>query len=197
MSNLSRAFDSVSGRYTILPTARIVSRLRELDWVPGAVEEERIRSEARPRRGVQKHLLRFRRAEQMETLDEWNVELILVNSHDAGCAYQLHAGLDRRICSNGLVISDGQFETIRFRHAGLEAEEVVRASFRLIDYMPRVGEMVNRFSAIACSMRASHRGSPSKPCCCGIRPWLGRWWTRRRCSKRPGSRTKMPICGTP
>ena len=75
MSNLSRAFDSVTGRYTFVPTARIVSRLRELDWVPVAVEEERIRSEARPRRGVQKHLLRFRRAEQMETLD-WSSAMV-------------------------------------------------------------------------------------------------------------------------
>jgi hypothetical protein len=93
----------VSGRYTFVPTARIISGLRELDWVPVAVEEQRIRTEAR--RGFQKHLLRFRRAEQMETLAEWNVELVLVNSHDAGCAYQLHTGIYRRICSNGLVLS--------------------------------------------------------------------------------------------
>ena len=69
----------------------MVDSLRELDWVPVDVEEQRIRLEAR--RGFQKHLLRFRRAEQMETLDEWNVELVLVNSHDAGSAYQLHAGI--------------------------------------------------------------------------------------------------------
>ena len=133
----------VSPRYTFVPTARIVSGLREHDWVPVAVEEQRIRVEAR--RGFQKHLIRFRRAEQMETLDEWNVELVLVNSHDAGCAYQLHAGIFRRICSNGLVVSDGGFEAIRFRHAGLEPEEVVQASFRLLDFMPRVGGLVQRF----------------------------------------------------
>ena len=74
----------VSPRYTFVPTARILEGLRELDWVPAEVEEQRIRSESR--RGFQKHLLRFRRAEQMETLDEWNVELVLLNSHDAGCA---------------------------------------------------------------------------------------------------------------
>jgi len=71
------------------------------NWVPVAVEEQRIRKESR--RGFQKHPLRFHLAVQMETLDEWNVELVLVNSHDAGCAYQLHAGIYRRICSNGLV----------------------------------------------------------------------------------------------
>src|SRR3989442_3338761 len=84
----------VSSRYTFVPTARIVDGLREQNWVPVEVEEQKIRNEAR--RGFQKHLLRFRLAGQMETLDEWNVELVLVNSHDAGCAYQLHAGIYRR-----------------------------------------------------------------------------------------------------
>ena len=93
----------VSRRYTFVPTARIVSGLRELDWLPVTVEEQRIRNEAR--RGFQKHMIRFRRAEQMQTLDEWNVELVLLNSHDAGCAYQIHAGIYRRICKNGLVLS--------------------------------------------------------------------------------------------
>ncbi|HRZ57255.1 MAG TPA: DUF932 domain-containing protein [Candidatus Paceibacterota bacterium] len=133
----------VSHRYAFVPTIRIMSGLRGMDWVPVAVEEQRIRNEAR--RGFQKHLVRFRRAEQMETLDEWNVELVLVNSHDAGCAYQLHAGIYRRICSNGLVIGETGWEAIRFRHAGLEPEKVVQASNRLIEFMPRVGELVNRF----------------------------------------------------
>jgi hypothetical protein len=133
----------VSNRYTFVPTARIVDGLREHDWVPVEAEEQRIRKEAR--QGFQKHMLRFRRAEQMATLDEWNVELVLLNSHDRGCAYQLHAGIYRRICSNGMVVSEGSFEAIRFRHSKLETEEVVRASFRLLEFVPKVGEMVNRF----------------------------------------------------
>ena len=135
----------VSNRYTFVPTARIVDGLREQDWVPVDVEEQRSRSEAR--RGFQKHMIRFRRAEQMETLDEWNVELVLVNSHDRGCAYQLHAGIFRRICSNGLVMSEGAFEAIRFRHARLETDEVVRASFRLLEFVPKIGELVDQFRA--------------------------------------------------
>ena len=136
---------SVSPRYAFVPTARIVDGLRAHDWVPVAVEEQRIRNEAR--RGFQKHLIRFRRAEQMETLDEWNTELVLLNSHDTGCAYQLHAGIYRRICANGLVLSSSAFEAIRFRHTGLLAEEVVQASFRLLEFLPKVGEQVERFRA--------------------------------------------------
>ena len=133
----------VSARYAFVPPAQVVDGLRAYDWVPVAVEEQRIRTEAR--RGFQKHLIRFRRAEQMATLDEWNVELVLLNSHDRGCAYQLHAGIYRRVCANGLVLSQDSFEAIRFRHTGLVADEVVQASFRLLEFVPRVGELVDRF----------------------------------------------------
>lgn len=133
----------LSQRYAFVPTIRIVDGLRDHGWAPVVVEEQRIRKETR--RGFQKHLLRFRRNEQMETLDEWNVELVLINSHDAGCAYQVHAGIYRRICSNGLVLSRDSFQALRFRHTGLVAEEVVEASFRLLEDMPRVGALVERF----------------------------------------------------
>ncbi len=91
----------------------------------------------------------------MQTLDEWNVELVLLNSHDKGCAYQVRAGIYRRICSNGLVLSEGSFEAIRFRHAGPLTEEVVQASFRLLDFVPRVGELVNRFRSRSLEVRES------------------------------------------
>jgi len=143
----------LSARYTFVPTARIVGSLREHGWVPVAVEEQRIRKEAR--RGFQKHLIRLRRAEQMTSLDEWNMELVLLNSHDAGCAYQVHAGIYRRICSNGLVMSSDEFQAIRFRHTGSPVEEVVQASFRLLDCLPRVGEMVHRFRERVLDVRES------------------------------------------
>ena len=49
----------VSPRYTFVPTARIVTGLKEMGWVPVAVEEQRIRTETR--RGFQKHMI-LRRA---------------------------------------------------------------------------------------------------------------------------------------
>ena len=133
----------LSNRYAFVPTTEIVEALRERDWVPVWVEQQRVRKETR--RGFQKHLIRFRRQEQMDTLDEWNPELVLTNSHDALCAYILQVGIFRRICSNGLVVSDESFEAIRFRHAGLQPEAVVEASFRILDFVPRLGGLIERF----------------------------------------------------
>jgi hypothetical protein len=133
----------LSDRYTFVPTTEIVQALRERQWVPVWVEQQRVRKEQR--RGFQKHLVRFRRQEQMDTLDEWNPELVLTNSHDALCAYALRVGIFRRICSNGLVVSDESFEAIRFRHAGLQPEAVVQASFRILDFVPKLGGLIERF----------------------------------------------------
>jgi hypothetical protein len=37
-------------------------------------------------------------------------EVVLVNSHDKSSAYQLHCGLFRLVCTNGLVVSDDTFQ---------------------------------------------------------------------------------------
>lgn len=133
----------LSPRYTFVPTTEIVAGLRQKNWLPVHVEQQRVRLESRF--GFQKHLIRFRRAEQMQTLDEWNEELVLTNSHNAACAYIMQVGIYRRLCSNGLVVSTDSFEPIRFRHAGLRAEKVVEASYRILEFVPKVAVLIQRF----------------------------------------------------
>jgi len=87
----SRPMSGLSGRYAFVPTTEIVAGLRGKNWLPVHVEQQRVRTATRF--GFQKHLIRFRRAEQMQTLDEWNAELVLTNSHDAGCAYVMQVGI--------------------------------------------------------------------------------------------------------
>jgi len=133
----------LSQRYVFVPTTEILQGLREKDWLPVDVEQQQVRAPSRL--GFQKHLIRFRRAEQMQTLDEWNAELVLTNSHDAACAYTMRVGIFRRVCSNGLVLSDETFQAIRFPHAHLKVEEVVQASYRVLEYVPRLGALIDRF----------------------------------------------------
>jgi hypothetical protein len=133
----------LSTRYTFVPTTEIISGLREKNWLPVNVEQQRVRTVRRF--GFQKHVIRFRRAEQMKTLDEWNEELVLTNSHDAACAYIMRVGIYRRLCSNGLVVSDETFEAIRFRHACLKPEEVVNASYRILSHLPKVAALIDCF----------------------------------------------------
>jgi hypothetical protein len=135
--------NGLSSRYTFVPTTEIITGLRGKNWLPVAVEQQRVRISMRC--GFQKHVVRFRRAEQMQNLDEWNEELVLANSHDAGCAYVMRIGIYRRLCSNGLVVSDENFEAIRFRHSGLKSEHVVEASYRILEQVPKVAGLIAGF----------------------------------------------------
>ena len=52
----------VSGRYTFLPTARIVDAMRQEGWKPIEARQSRPRTEARL--GFQLHQVRFQRRDQ-------------------------------------------------------------------------------------------------------------------------------------
>ena len=57
--------NGLSQRYKLVPTTEIVAGLRAKNWLPVHVEQQRVRLESQF--GFQKHLIRFRRAEQMQT----------------------------------------------------------------------------------------------------------------------------------
>jgi len=103
--NINRIIISVSDRYSFLSTSSILKGMRENGWAPVRAEQQSVRTEAR--RGFQKHLIRFARAEQLGSWEKNQVrpEVVLLNSHDKSSAYQLHCGLFRLVSSNGLVVA--------------------------------------------------------------------------------------------
>jgi hypothetical protein len=133
----------VSERYAFVPTAQIVSRLRESGWIPVTAFEQRVRLDER--RGFQKHMLRFQRADVVPARGEFTAELVLVNSHDRSSAYQLHAGLFRFVCGNGMIVADTTFERVSIRHSGFTPDEVTEASFRILDQVPTITANVEKF----------------------------------------------------
>lgn len=133
----------VSERYAFVPTAQIVSRLRESGWSPVMASEQTVRLEGR--RGFQKHLLRFQRRDAQPVAGEYSPELVLINSHDRSSAYQLHAGLFRFVCGNGMIVADATFERVSIRHNGFTPDEVIEASFKLLENVPAITSRVESF----------------------------------------------------
>jgi hypothetical protein len=133
----------VSERYTFLPTAQIVSRMKQEGWAPVEVRQQAVRLEGRM--GFQKHLIRFQRRDQIATPNEYTPEIALVNSHDRSSAYQIHGALYRFVCANGLMVSDSTIERVSIRHSGREAEEIIAASFTMLAQLPRLSEKVEAF----------------------------------------------------
>jgi Domain of unknown function (DUF932) len=141
----SQPIAGVSDRYSFLPTSSILNGMRENGWVPVRAEQQSVRTEAR--RGFQKHLIRFARAEHLATWDKNQVrpEVVLLNSHDKSSAYQLHCGLFRLVCLNGMVVSDGTFARISIKHSGFNPDLVIEASFDVLEAVPQIMDKVKLF----------------------------------------------------
>jgi hypothetical protein len=141
----SQAWNGVSEKYSFLPTSAVVLRMRENNWLPVWADEQLVRLDSR--RGFQKHIIRFQRADQIGQATEYRPEVCLVNSHDRSSAYQLHAGIFRLICGNGLIIADTTFEHISLRHVGFNPGQVIEAGFRVLENVPQLTKSVESFRA--------------------------------------------------
>ena len=141
----SQPIEGVSDRYSFFPTSSILQGMRENGWVPVRAEEQSVRTEAR--RGFQKHLIRFARTEHLQIWEKNQVrpEVVLLNSHDKSSAYQLHCGLFRLVCLNGMVVADATFERISIKHSGFNPDSVIEASFKVLGAVPDIMNKVQLF----------------------------------------------------
>ena len=140
-----KAFSGTSSRYAFFPTDTVVDALRESGWAPVVAQQQRARAE--DRFGFQKHLIRFHRREELgrAVLHDSRLELVLMNSHDGGCAFRLFAGVFRLVCSNGLVVSEASFGAISIRHTRRTVEQVVDASQKIAHNSHGIGSRIEGF----------------------------------------------------
>ena len=138
----------VSDKYKYVPTIEVIDALRGEGWNAVQAVETKVRKEER--RGFQKHMVRFRQAGDIDqnTVGDSLPELVLTNSHDGTAAYQLHAGLFRLVCSNGLVIADATFTRIAIRHVGFDMDELLESSHRIIEEVPQIAATVEQMRSV-------------------------------------------------
>lgn len=127
--------ETLSKKYSFIPTTRVMSAFADKGWYPVKAQEVRAKEE---RIGFQKHLIRFRREGSAPVLREIHPEIVLTNSHDGLASFKVMAGLFRLVCSNGLVVSEGGFNSISIRHMGYTDQEVHRAIEQVSDTVPAI-----------------------------------------------------------
>ena len=113
----SEAHSSRSARYQIVETHELLDRLAEENFVPVKVQIGG--SKTTEKRDYTKHAIRFRQADSLvaePVKGDAYPEVVLINSHDGTSSYQLHAGLFRLVCLNGLVISSENWGSVRVGH---------------------------------------------------------------------------------
>lgn len=128
----TRPFDAMSARYTYVPTLGVIEAMIRAGFQPFSATQSRTRIVGKG--DFTKHMLRFRHQDMSRTFSVGDVipEVVLINSHDGTSAYKLIAGLYRLVCSNGMMVSDGEIDSINVAHKGDIVGEVIEVSHRLI-----------------------------------------------------------------
>lgn len=140
-----------SERYNFIPTIDVVESLKKEGWLPVWATEQSIRKESRE--GFQKHMLRLRHQsadlECFKNVGDSCVELVLTNAHDGTAAYSLHAGVFRKVCSNGLIVADETFAAMKVRHDSKnEVDGVIEASYRVLDEVPEIQGSIDEMLSV-------------------------------------------------
>lgn len=141
------AHASRSDRYSHIPTSVVVEGMRKEGFAPVKVQVSRVRD--KDKNGFEKHMIRFRQLDSIVRVGEVHPEVVLVNSHDGSTSYKLSAGLFRLICSNGLVIPQGELDEIRIKHTGANiVQDVIEGSFRVLGQSQQSIETAGRWSQL-------------------------------------------------
>jgi hypothetical protein len=142
-----RPHESRSARYAYIPTFRVLEALRREGFVPVKAQQSVARIEGR--KTFTKHMLTFAHTSaKAARVGDSIPQISLVNSHDGTSAYRLFAGLHRFVCSNGLMVCDGEFDSISVAHTGDVRGRVIEGSFEVIDQAAKAGERALEWQGI-------------------------------------------------
>jgi hypothetical protein len=135
-----------SADYDFVPTSRVLDGMLDEGFKVFGVTTAAVRDKTRD--GFQKHLLRFRKDEDFDKAEA--NEIIVINSHDGSCSYQVLGGLFRFACANGLVLGDS-FQTLRVVHRAngdQVVSDVLDATYKIASEFERAGEQVEAWRGI-------------------------------------------------
>jgi len=135
---------TVSDKYSHIPTERVLDDMAVLGW--NVVDAKEIK--ARKNQGFQKHMLVFANPEIVINGADGDTvfpRILLTNSHDGKNAFTFQAGLFRLVCSNGLVIADEQFSSMKIRHMGYDFETLSTLITEMVEKLPLTVESMNNF----------------------------------------------------
>lgn len=133
-----------SERYGFVSTMDILEQLMAEGMTIHGVTTATIRDKSKA--GFEKHLLRLRHPNTVR-IDGVALDLLLQNSHDGTTCYEVQHGAFRFACANGLV-SGESYMSAKIKHSRHAAEEIVDASFEVLDDMTRLSDSIKRMRQI-------------------------------------------------
>ena len=135
------AHESMSAKYTFIPTERVLMGLTRAGFIPVDARQTHARK-ASPL--YARHVIRLRRRMESISLRDSIPEVVLWNAHDGSGAYQIRLGCLRVVCLNGLIVSMGAFPSVRVAHRGDIVDEVVTSALEISERFGVLAGQVER-----------------------------------------------------
>lgn len=146
--NAEHAAESVSSKYTFIPTTRALAVLNDHGWFPVQATEARTRVEGRA--GFQKHAIRLTNTKFNQELMVGSTipQILLTNSHAGTSAFELSLALFEKVCSNGLIVSRGTTGQVRVTHRGYADSLMENALLSVIPGVEPVLQLTDEFKRL-------------------------------------------------
>jgi hypothetical protein len=143
------AWSQVSASYKFLSTLDVVHALADVGLHPYLVKQSGTRIEGKE--GYTKHLMRFRSSNTQALAGNVYPEVVLINAHDRASSFILELGLFRLVCSNGLVVSFGNWGKCRIRHIASSITDVLLGASAIVEQFPMIESHVSRMQSVMLS----------------------------------------------
>tara|TARA_R110002020_G_scaffold14256_8_gene50610 strand:- start:1201 stop:1968 length:768 start_codon:yes stop_codon:yes gene_type:complete len=136
--------EKVSDKYSFIPTVQVLEDMNKLGWDPYQVSQRKGRNGSHP---YSKHMIRLRN-NNLGMIGDSLPELVLTNSHDGRNAFNLHAGVFRLVCANGLVIADQMFASQRIKHQWYDMDYVREITNEVVEKIPAITSALQSFNEV-------------------------------------------------
>jgi len=108
----TKGYETVSERYKVIPTIEVIEQMTKYGFEVRSITP----GGSRTRRGYQKHMVRMSSTEKIFG-GEIEPQVVIHNSYDGTKSLQIHIGMFRFVCSNGLISGKNVIEPTRILHS--------------------------------------------------------------------------------
>lgn len=132
----SHESEKLSKRYSFVPTVELLTAFLAIGWNPSYARQNGTGPYAR-------HMIRLTNPElgfmDLKS-DKVKPQIVLDNSHNGCSPAQIHMGLFRLVCTNGLVVAmPGMFTSVKLRHIGIDMNELKQLMNIVAEQYTKVG----------------------------------------------------------
>jgi len=140
--------EKLSQRYKFFPTYKILDFFENFNWKPVNAYQSKSRVK---NPFTSKHILRLRHENATAVMPEVGSlipEIVVKNSHDGTTGLQIHLGLFRLVCSNGLVVANSMIADFKFRHMGIEMDDIYRVTVQMQNKFDEIWNKIYEYKTI-------------------------------------------------